>query len=246
MGDCNFFQTMIFLIKYATRGRPDWFKKAIGNIQQTISAGRRYKILVSADSNDASMNTDAMRLWISHFNNIAVCYGESKNKVEAINADMDGAGAWDVLINMSDDMKFMVPDWDRIIERDLKSIWPDGDAFMHYNDGYAAEALATMTIIDRKYYERDNYIYHPSYRSFSCDAEAYYVAILRGRHHYFPQVLFLHQHPTSTPTPNDETYRVNSLHTKHDTDNYFERLNNNFGLQVDGPTPFDKFKREWN
>jgi len=237
----------VFCIKYATRGRAEWFKKALQNINDTISKDCDYFVVVSADIDDPEMADPKLRLFTlalrsTETMNIRIFYGNSKSKVEAINADMEGLPHWDILINMSDDMKFVVNDWDKIIEADTKRIWPDGDFFAHYNDGYVKDALSTMTIIDRKYYERDGYIYHPSYKSFSCDAEAYYVAILRGRHHYFDKVLFLHQHPANTPSAKDKTYQVNSLHTPHDTANYFKRLNENFGEPVAGPTPFDQWK----
>lgn len=237
---------MIFCIKYATRGRPEWFKKTIQNIRDTISNDAEYFIIVSADIDDATMNNLDIQYyvdWVSKSGiNIVLKYGTSKTKIEAINADLDNAPNWDILINMSDDMKFVVKDWNKVIETDVKKVFPEGDFFAHYNDGFVKDALATMTIIDRKYYNRDGYIYHPSYKSFSCDAEAYYVAILRGRHYYFDKILFLHQHPNNTPYPKDKTYQINSLHTPHDTANYFKRLNDNFGEIVTGPTPFDKWK----
>lgn len=233
---------MKFLIKFATRGRPEWFKLAIKNIQETISADCEYKILVTIDKDDTTMSNSEMVFYISGTRNLTCYIGDSKNKVEAINANMHLVDEWDILVNMSDDMHFIKNDWDKIIERDYKSVFPEGDAFMHYNDGYAGSALSTMSIMDRIYYERDSYIYHPSYKSFSCDAEAYYVAILRARHHYFDEQLFTHQHPTQTPRLNDATYYANSLHTPHDTKNYFERLNNNFYTGFTGPTIFDQYK----
>lgn len=234
---------MNYLIKYASRGRPKWFKRHIQNIVRTI-ATKNYLILVSCDVNDATMNNPDIRAFCSHYQ-IKLCYGNSTSKVEAINADIADCGyKWDILINTSDDMCFVVQAWDKILENKIKSVWGNSlDFFAHFNDGYTKDALATMSILGYDYYMRDGYVYHNSYKSFSCDAEAYYVAILRDKHHYFDTVLFKHQHPANTPLPNDETYRINSTYTKHDTDNYFHRLNNNFFTGFVGTTIFDKHKR---
>lgn len=218
----------MILIKYATRGRRDWFIKAIENIYATIKT-TEFKIIVSADLDDPSMNNHDIKKFVSTFVNMQIFYGNSKSKIEAINKDMEHSGEWDVLINMSDDFSFIVNDWDEKIIEHITKIWGYSlDFFCHFNDGYVGEALPTMSIMGRTYYERDNYIYHPSYKSFSCDAEAFYVAMMRGRYHYFPEVYFLHQHPSNSPTPKDKTYQVNSKFTVHDTKNYFERLKNYF------------------
>lgn len=217
------------LIKYATRGRADWFKKAMINMQATISDDVNYTILVSADEDDPEMNNKHINNFLGSMNNTIWVFGKSDNKIDAINRDMKFAEDWDILVNMSDDMSFKVPGWDNIIRQRTKDIWRQStDFFAHFNDGYTGDKLPTMSIIGRQYYERDGYIYHPSYRSFSCDAEAYYVAMMRERYHYFPEILFLHQHPGNTPMATDKTYQINSLHTNHDIQIYFERLKNYF------------------
>lgn len=221
---------MKILIKYATRGRPEWFKRTIQNITSTISPDADYLILVTADEDDVTMNNTLMKVFMRGHENVICCFGNSSNKVDAINRDMNLIGNWDLLINMSDDMQWIMKNWDTHIISAVSNRWPEGDFFAHFNDGYTRDLLPTMSIMDRKYYDRDGYIYHPSYRSFSCDAEAMYVAQMRGRYHYFPEVLFLHQHPTNRPSPADATYKRNSLHTDHDTKNYFERLNRYFDI----------------
>jgi hypothetical protein len=218
-------------------GRPELFKKALQNIYSTISTNN-FLILVSADTNDLSMNNDGMIEYLKSCHNLQYHFGDSESKIHAINRDMDKSGEWDILVNMSDDMHFVKEGWDLNIERDTKAVWGDSlDWFAHYNDGYVMDALPTLSIMGRKYYERDNYIYHPSYKSFSSDAEAMYVAMMREKHHYFSDVLFKHQHPAWIGIPNDETYRKNSLATDHDTAVYWHRLRNYFFEPFDETTP---------
>jgi len=230
------------LIKFATRGRPEWFKKAIVNILGTKRT-RSIIILVTADEDDPTMNNDDIRKFVERYFSVVIIYGKSESKIHAINRDIDQMGNWDILINMSDDMMFIVDGWDDIMVKMIQEVWGDSlDFFAHFNDGYIGDKLASMSIIGKTYYERDNYIYYPEYKSFSSDAEAWFVARARGRHHYFPEVLFLHQHPTWTPRSDDETYRRNSLATPHDLEVYWRRLNSNFGLEIEGHTLWDEFK----
>lgn len=238
---------MSLIIKYATRGRPQWFMRAISNMYATISPCDM-KIIVSVDEDDLTMNNQPMRDFMDAHEHIVYRFGKSKSKIEAINTDMDLAGDWKWLINMSDDMVFVQQGWNNIMRQAIKDYWGKSlKFFAHFNDGYVGEALATMSIIGRDYYELDKYIYYPEYKSFSCDAEAWFVARARGCHHYFPEILFKHQHPTWTPMPKDETYTINSKHTPNDLEVYWRRLNANFGLsnEIQGPYEWDKYKTKW-
>lgn len=216
------------LIKYATRGRSQYFLKAISNIMFTIH-DQNYMILVSIDDDDLSMANDNMNALFMTNDNLLLCTGPHETKISAINRDMDKAGDWDILVNMSDDFFFVQPGWDNHVRQRAKDNWPNSlDWVAHFNDGVCGDALPTMSVMGREYYERDRYIYHPSYKSFSCDAEFMYVAMMRGKYKYFPEIIAKHQHPSSSPMPNDEVYRINSTYTDQDTKTYFHRLRNFF------------------
>lgn len=215
-------------IKYASRHRPNYFVKAIANIMNTIH-DENYFIMVSIDDDDFTMTSDIMMELYKTNPKIKVTAGLHKTKIDAINRNMEVAGDWDIIVNMSDDFFFVQSGWDNIIRQRIKDVWKGSlDCYLHFSDGYTHDQLCTMSIIGREYYNRDGYIYHPTYKSFSCDAESFYVAMMRGRYHYFPEVLAKHQHPANSPAPNDETYRMNSLHTDHDVKVYFERLKRYF------------------
>lgn len=235
----------MILIKFASRGRKDWFIKGIRNIRQTMYS-QDYMILVSADIDDPAMCNDDVFNFCNEDERIILIHGKSESKVHAINRDMDFVKdyPWRILINFSDDMKFISDNWDKtLLESVYKKFGESLDFVAHFDDGYAGESLMTMSIIGREYYERDNYIYHPAYKSFSCDAEAMYVAMARGRHAYFPDKIFVHQHPANTPMPNDDTYVRNSLATPHDIAVYWDRLHRDFEVDVPGPYAWDKFKK---
>lgn len=202
--------------------------KAIRNIYETFN-GRNLVIVVSADEDDQTMTRGSIKRFCNQFSELHLIFGKSSSKIEAINRDLDKAGEWDILVNMSDDMHFIVRDWNLQIEGRVRNTWGESlDFFAHFNDGYVGAGLPTMSIMGRDYFKRDGYIYHPSYKSFSCDAEAMYVAQLRQRWAYFPEVLFKHQHPANSPLYHDSLYRRNSLYSEHDTRNYWQRMKNDF------------------
>jgi hypothetical protein len=232
----------MILIKLASRSRPLKFVKALQNIK-TMTQGD-YKVLVSADSDDRTMNNKQMIRHVSLLKHVEMYFGDHQTKVEAINRDLDKVNDWDILVNFSDDFQIVTRGWDRILRDQVSNKWPGStDWYAHYSDNYTHDALPTISIMGRDYFNRAGHIYHPSYKSFSCDAEQFYVAKARGCYHYFPERLFKHEHPANNrKLKNDVLYKLNSYHTPHDVKNYFERLNNDFYLDIPGPHEWDQYK----
>jgi hypothetical protein len=180
--------------------------------------------LVSLDSDDPKL---------SEYPECNAKIGTSKSKIDAINRDLnERVPHWDLLINMSDDMIFTVKGFDDKIRSIFNSHFPNGDGFLHLNDGHQGENVSTMSIMDRKYYERDRYIYHPEYKSLWCDAEATEVAWMRGRYAYESIVLFDHLHPAWGLAPNDAQYKASEAPEMWDHDKaVIERHRaNNYGI----------------
>lgn len=232
----------MILIKLATRSRPNKFVKVLQNVKQMTHGD--YKMIVSADNDDRTMNNPQMLKFIKQYPKVQMFYGDHCCKIEAINRDVEKVNDWTILVNLSDDFQITTRGWDTILKTRVEQKWPGTtDWFAHFSDGYVHEVLPTISIIGREYYQRDGYIYHPSYRSFSCDAEAWFVALARGRHHYFNDQLFKHNHPANNRMlKSDSLYKMNAIYAKDDVSNYFNRLNNDFELNIPGPHPWDKFK----
>lgn len=181
---------MKILYKLASRSRPHKLLLTLDNIT-TMARHDNYEIQVTADVDDASMT--AIRDRVEWFPNTFITYGISHSKIDAINRDMPLFNDWDILINMSDDMEFIRHGFDLEIIKDYKAT--TGDILMHYPDQKAWFAMITMAIMDRKYYERDGYIYNPVYKSLFCDNEQMEVAKMRGRYKYIKKRLFNHNNP---------------------------------------------------
>lgn len=225
---------MNFLIKYASRSRPENFERGLISIIETANETKNIVVLVSLDIDDERLN-DYMTVIEKYWNkvHIKVKADKSNNKIHAINRDVNDYKAhWDILINFSDDMVFIEKGWDSFITEVFKKHFPTGDGFLHLPDGNQNENISTMSIMDRKYYDRDDYIYHPSYISLWCDVEATEAAKMRQRHVYINKQLFKHLHPAWGTAPMDKQYLKTESYNHVDKLTYNERKQNNFGNQT--------------
>jgi hypothetical protein len=164
-------------------------------------------------------------------NQIVVKFGTSKNKIDAINRDVNEIKEkfnFDILVNFSDDMEFIQHSFDNVIRNKFFVHFSDLDGNVHFNDGFTNDTLSTMSIIGRKYYDRFNYIYHPSYISLWCDNEYTQVAKKNNKLLYFEDRIFRHNHPSNVGGFIDEQYIKTESFSEIDRQNYEQRLNNNF------------------
>ena len=200
-------------------------KKTIDSIVSNVSAECDYFIQLSLDEDDSTLAEYFKIISPEHEKII----GTSKNKIDAINRDVDLVDQWwDILINVSDDQVFIQPNFDLDIVNNMDN---DTDMFLHFPDGNQGD-LATMSIIGCKYYLRDGYIYHPNYESVYCDNEAQDVAKLRGCYKLVNKHIFNHEHPAWGKGPNDAQYAKTEHHVTYEKDRqtYINRAAKNFYL----------------
>lgn len=216
---------MKLFFKCTSRSRPYRMKHTINSIVSNISNDADYFIQLSLDEDDEQLSEYFKIISPIHEKII----GSSKNKIDAINRDMDLVDQWwDVLINVSDDQVFIKKDFDLDIVNNMGN---DGDMFLHFPDGNQGD-LATMSIIGRKYYLRDGYIYNPNYESVYCDNEAQDVAKLRNCYKLVNTHIFNHEHPAWGKGQTDEQYKKNEhfLVYEKDRQTYINRAAKNFYL----------------
>ena len=215
---------------FASRSRPDKFFLALDNIREK-SASNNYFVICSLDSDDPSMNNQAVKDRLRTYNRVHAYYGISYSKVDAINREVEHFGSFDILVNTSDDMRFIKECYDLIIADHMQANFPDGDGMLHFPDGnHAGNVLVTMSIMGKKYFDRDKYIYHPDYASLWCDNEATDVARLRGRYKFIDEQIFEHLHPAYNKAPTDAQYIHTESFFYQDKAVYESRKATNFGL----------------
>lgn len=200
---------------------------AVNNIVKLAAYDHHIISIVIDDDDLETIGSEELKA-VSEIPNVVIQRGKSKSKVHAINRGMEyfEDKKWDILVNMSDDMKFEVIGFDMSII----SAFDKEDMFVHFPDGYVNEKLPTMSIMDRAYYNRFKYIYHPSYTSLWCDNEAMEVAQILGKYKYVDKHIFKHNHPLWVSEPYDKQMIKNQSYYKKDQQVYLRRKKANFPI----------------
>jgi len=217
---------MKLLIKFPTRNRPNKFFKALDTYVNFLDDPTT-QIIVTCDNNDSTMTEAYVKEVVEQYNNVRMCYGDSKTKIEAVNADLNDV-EFDILLLASDDMIPKVKGYDTIIKNKMKEHYPDTDGVLWFNDGHKGNELNTLCILGKKYYDRFGYIYHPDYVSVWCDNEFMDVAKLLGKQTYFDEVIIEHQHPDWGYGQQDVIHSINQRYEAQDKQLYTTRKLNNF------------------
>jgi hypothetical protein len=217
-------------IKFPTRNRPEKFREVFEIYQSYLSGKHAVRFVVSMDEDDPKMNTDEIRAYLSSFGNVVISYGHSKTKIQAVNADLDRLGEFDILLLASDDMIPQQKSYDDLIAVAMTESFPDLDGVLAYKDGRRGDKLITFNILGRKYFDRFGYLYHPSYQSVYADNEFTDVAVALNRVRWYDTVMFAHG--WADYVGYDELMQRNEDRTTYNRDhaNYLFRKSRNFGI----------------
>lgn len=231
---------MRILFKFATRSRPQLFKRGLDSIINNCES-ENYIILVSVDSDDPTMSKEHC----DNYKNTMIVCKTSESKVHAINRDFEFVSNWDILVNMSDDMVFTKKGFDNIIRghffdagvralnESLKFVhgpfFMMTDKCLHFPDGNRND-LITMAIMGREFYDRFGYIYHPDYKSLYCDDEMTAVAKQLGCYKYVDEQIVKHLHPAYGKAKYDKQYQHTESFDQADKQTFERRKANNFDL----------------
>jgi hypothetical protein len=218
------------LYKFPTKGRPERFQKSIESIYK---AQKDSVICVTIDEDDSAMSEHLKKNSYDAF----FFTGLSKNKIHAINRDLDKIAKfhWDILICWSDDMIIQNDDFESIVSNCFyENNQLNLDLFVHLPDGHQNEKICTLSIMGREYFNRFNYIYHPDYTSVYADNEATQVAKMLGCYRYFPIPAYEHIHPANGYAFWDMLYERNETPVLYANDFkvFSHRQNNSFYLNV--------------
>lgn len=231
------------LIKYPTRSRPEQFLKVLQAMVSTAKHPELLTFLVSFDVDDESMNGAILQRASQIHNGITFVAGTSRNKVHAINRDMEMAGEWDIVMVASDDMIPQVEGWDEIIREgfneDVQLMntltmtiqpevfkMPNLDKSLWFFDGHQ-HRICTLVVMGKDRYNKFNYIYHPDYISLWCDNEWTEVnAPVKNE-----TILFKHEHPAwGGGLEMDALYQRNEGYFTVDEATYMRRKSLNFPI----------------
>jgi len=226
------------LFKFCSRSRPEKFLAGINNIMGMVADKENYKILVSADTDDETMCCPKIyNAMMPHIvsGKVILVFGISKSKVDAINRDFDKVADYDykIICNFSDDMEFVVKGFDDKIRNHFAHSFPDFNGNLNYDNGYNGNAISTMSIIGRVYFDiiLKQRVYDDEYFSLFCDNEYTEVAKMLNKMAYYPETVYKHNHPANNSSvPTDEQYRRTESFFHQDMATYERRKLNKFGL----------------
>lgn len=225
---------MKLLIKFPSRGRTEQFLNVLFKYVSKAKDTSNISFLITADSDDLEM-VNAQNQIEELLKNIdhQIIHGESKNKIHAINRDMEKAPRYDILLLASDDMHPVFDGYDEVIRLRMQETFPDLDGVLWFNDGHAEDRLNTLVCMGRVYYERFNYIYNPIYKSFFCDNEFTDVANRLKKQKYFPECIIEHKHPAwDSCVPEDESYKKNATYWDEDERTYLHTKVYDYDLSI--------------
>ena len=188
----------------ANKVRTEWLNKADGIVEYVFS-----------------LDNDDVQGTLYEGNCI---YNNNRSAIDAINKAAEIATG-DLFVVVSDD--FDCPEhWDSLLIWGLQG---KSDYCVKTQDGLQP-TLMTLPIMDRIYYERFGYIYHPDYRHMFCDQEMTAVAHMLGKVITLPLV-FPHNHYTTGKFQRDAVTLRNNATWQQGERVFNERLKNNFGIE---------------
>jgi len=206
-------------IIHPSRGRAEMAYKTFCNWRENaFFLGHEY--ILSLDTDD---NVDSYwKLFIDY--DLAIMTNHNKSAIEAINKAVQTASG-DLIIVISDDFDCL-PYWDSQL---LEALAGREDFLVKTQDGIQ-KTLITLPIMDRVYYERFGYVYHPDYLHMHCDEEMTIVGHMLGRVIDLPLV-FPHNHYTVGGMQMDAINTKNNATWAHGAATLERRAKDNFGIE---------------
>jgi glycosyltransferase involved in cell wall biosynthesis len=152
-----------------------------------------------------------------------VIFNDNKSAIEAINKAAEETHG-DIIIQIADDFQCF-PNWGIEIEKLMKR---QADWILKTQDGIQ-DWIITLPIMDRIYYERFGYIYHPAYKHAWSDTELTCVAELVDRK-WKSAMMFRHLNGGATKIV-DTVSKKNDATFEEGKALFIDRKKDKFGLK---------------
>jgi len=223
------------VIKFPTRNRPEKFKSVFTRYLTFLSGRNDVRFIITMDEDDPTMNNPEMQQWLStraQNAQIECFYGNSKSKIEACNANLEGVDG-DVLLLASDDMMPVQMGYDDIIFSAFQHTFPDFDGAIKFWDGLRPkeDPLMTLTVMGFPLYKQFGYIYNPEYKSLYCDDEQTRVCMGLGKLRRCDICIIQHQW-TNEPFDTLHARNENAEMYGVDGETFKRRAANKFDMEV--------------
>jgi len=208
---------MISLL-HPSRSRID---KSKATIDKWLSrADADVELIISIDSDDPQKE-----LYLEAHKGHKIIINDNRSAVDAINnAAKECTG--DIMIVVSDDTDVPIH-W---VNKILVAVQGRSDYILKVYDGIQ-KWIITMPVMDRTYYNRFGYIYHPDYRHCFCDTEMTHIADILKKIIWRNDILFEHQHYCVGKAQKDAINERADASWNQGKELYLRRVMSNFNIE---------------
>lgn len=217
---------------FPSRSRNKKFFAALDNILDNVFLEDHF-IFAKLDKDDVTMNNiETKERLEKEYPEVIVKWGYSKNKIHACNRHLEDLPPCDIIVLMSDDMKWIYFGFDEEIRNAFEKLSPNLDSVIHFPEDKSAERTMVLTIMGINLYKKLGYLYWPEYQSVYCDNDLTEMCRKMGKYHFVKKKLYVHNHPIWQKSEWDEQYKKNEAPDVYKKDHsvYIKRKANNFGL----------------
>lgn len=221
---------MKITIIHPSRSRPQMAFQTANNWLSSADDKDNIQYIMSLDSDDPMLSKYSYLIPEYSYPRISLAHGSNKSAIEAINKIANyyvGRSPEKnmIVIVVSDDFSCELG-WDTKL---LASLGSKSDFIVKTQDGIQP-TLITLPIMDKVYYQRFGYIYHPDYLHMHSDEEMTIVGHMLGRVITLP-ISFPHNHYSIGGMRHDSINRKNDSTYSQGKSVIERRALNNFGIE---------------
>lgn len=228
---------MISII-HPSRSRPELAYKAMR--RWVDSAGVEVEYILSLDMDDPDKMKYFDLFQSLEVSSLILC-NNNRSAVDAINRGAEKA-SHDLFIQISEDFDCF-ENWGQVLIEATK-----GKEYflLKTNDGTQGW-IVTLPIMDRKFYEANNYFYYPGYFHMFCDTDLTHKADIQKKLIIRNDITFQHNHYTTKKTKKDQVNEKADRTWAQGQTLYFERLKDGFGtgLNIWDLSPQAEAHKRW-
>ena len=223
--------TILISIIHPSRQRPELAFKTQKKWMSSAIHKENIEYRLSLD-NDDPMTSEYNSIFRGD-ESVIIDYNNNKSAIEAINNCAQSCRG-NLFVVVSDDFDCF-EGWDDYL---LKSLEGKEDYLVRTSDGYNNSNrnwLVTLPIMDRAYYNRFGYIYHPDYIHLWCDTEMTAVGEMLGKivDLQGDDCIFKHLHHSINLTPKDSISSKNDSTWNQGKDCFRARFEKDFDLKAE-------------
>lgn len=224
-------------IVHPSRSRPE---KAFATFAHwTGTAHDSVEYILSIDSDDPDLKQYLNLFENNRWDDVNILISENHYCVQAVN---NGAKktTGDIIVVVSDDF-VAFPNWDVKLKKAFEG---QENKVLKTDDGTQGW-IVTLPILDRAYYNRIGFIYHPDFRHMFADTYMTHRADAEGNLLFRKDLLFKHEHYGTKATKKDALNERNDKTWNQGEEVYLREVRNAFGCGLDIWNIHDSSMKKW-